>query len=106
MQRFCEKELYDIEVCSECYRNSNEKSNWFVNACQKPHLMVWAKMKGHPYWPAKAIAMKNYSVDVRFFGDHEGAFLPIENVLLYSSANPNKTLTVHNQKWLEECTPV
>ena len=38
---------------------------------QKPHLLVWAKLKGFPYWPAKVIRSNADSIDVRFFGAHD-----------------------------------
>lgn len=110
MLRFCERELYDIEICPECYLRSNTdtKNNWFVNACERPHLLVWAKLKGNhePYWPAKALAWKNGMVDVRFFGDHACAFLPSAHIFLYSKENLNKRLSVQNQKLFDSYAKV
>lgn len=110
MLRFCERELYDIEICPECYLASNTypDSSWFVNACERPHLPVWAKIKGNrePYWPAKVVAWKNGLIDVRFFGEHSCAFVPSDSVLLYSKENPNKRLTARNQKQLDDYTKV
>lgn len=110
MLRFCERELYDIEICQNCYLRSNTYSDnsWFVDACERPHLLVWAKMNGsnEPYWPGKTVAWKNGLVDVRFFGDHACAFVPAANVLLYSKENPNKRVSVTNQKLLDCCLKV
>lgn len=110
MLRFCERELYDIEICPECYLGSNTYpvERWFVNACERPHLLVWAKIKGNgePYWPAKAVAWKNGMVDVRFFGDHACAFVPSANVFLYSKENPNKRMSATNQKLLDRSLEV
>lgn len=33
--------------------------------------MVWAKLKGFPFWPAKALRDKDGQVDARFFGQHD-----------------------------------
>jgi hypothetical protein len=50
-----------------------------------PHLLVWAKMTGFPYWPGKAMRVNNdNNVDVRFFGAHDKAWLPSKDVFLYS----------------------
>lgn len=32
------------------------------------HDLVWAKMKGFGYWPAKVLQREDIQVDVRFFG--------------------------------------
>lgn len=78
LMKVCKQEMYDIETCHECYLNANsEKENWFVEVCTKPHLVLWAKLKGFPYWPAKAMAYSiDKGVDVRFFGEHDRAFVP------------------------------
>jgi hypothetical protein len=35
-------------------------------------MLVWAKLKGFPFWPAKAMKVnKESAVDVRFFGAHD-----------------------------------
>jgi hypothetical protein len=36
-----------------------------------PHPLIWAKMKGFPFWPAKALRIVNGLIDVRFFGAHD-----------------------------------
>jgi len=33
--------------------------------------LVWAKLKGFPFWPAKALRDKDGQVDARFFGQHD-----------------------------------
>lgn len=37
----------------------------------QPHPLVWAKLKGFPFWPAKALRDKDGQVDARFFGQHD-----------------------------------
>jgi len=32
------------------------------------HELVWARMKGFGYWPAKVMKREGNQVDVRFFG--------------------------------------
>ena len=56
-----------------------------------PHLLVWAKLKGFPFWPAKAMRINaEENVDVRFFGAHDRAWIPIKDVFLYSEEPPQK----------------
>lgn len=90
--KICKQEMYDIETCSECYVNANTKktTNWFVEICTRPHIILWAKLKGFPYWPAKAMGVNSSAhVDVRFFGDHDRAWVPIRECFLYCLADPN-----------------
>jgi protein kinase C-binding protein 1 len=95
MLRLAREEAKEIENCPNCLYNAySMKPDWFIQACvsslsldlffrihlfklqDRPHLLVWAKMKGFPYWPAKAMAFnQNQSmVDVRFFGKHDRFF--------------------------------
>lgn len=43
-------------------------------AQSNPHPLVWAKLKGFPFWPAKALRDKDGQVDARFFGQHDRYF--------------------------------
>ena len=46
--------------------------NMILTTFQKPpHTLIWAKLKGYPFWPAKALREVNGQVDVRFFGAHD-----------------------------------
>ena len=36
-----------------------------------PHMLIWARLKGFPYWPAKAVKSRDGNVDCRFFGRHD-----------------------------------
>ncbi|KAA0199576.1 hypothetical protein HAZT_HAZT004159, partial [Hyalella azteca] len=62
------------------------------------HPLVWARLKGFPYWPAKAVKWHNSSVDVRFFGRHDKAWVSAKDCYLLSEKMPvalkgrNKTL--------------
>lgn len=74
LAEFCEQELYNIDVCSECYRNANaEEGNGLAMVCKNPHLLVWARMDlTQNYFPAKAMAITksstNPQIHVQFFG--------------------------------------
>ncbi|XP_014664509.1 PREDICTED: protein kinase C-binding protein 1-like [Priapulus caudatus] len=71
-------EMSEIDVCPDCYLNScTKKENWFCEPCRNPHALVWAKLKGFPFWPAKALRVANGLVDVRFFGQHDRAWVPL-----------------------------
>lgn len=64
-------EVQEMIQCPDCYRHSNEKfdEHWFAKPCaRKQHELVFAKMTGFPYWPAKVIKVYDGNYDVRFFG--------------------------------------
>lgn len=45
--KICKQEMQEIEKCPSCYLNANTKKNsWFIEVCPKPHILVWAKLKG------------------------------------------------------------
>uniref|UniRef100_A0A8C4NAR0 Uncharacterized protein n=1 Tax=Eptatretus burgeri TaxID=7764 RepID=A0A8C4NAR0_EPTBU len=70
--KVCEHEVNDIEACPECYLIAcRQQDNWFCEPCSKPHSLVWAKVKGFPFWPARAVRERDGQVDVRFFGQHD-----------------------------------
>ncbi|XP_060518112.1 MYND-type zinc finger-containing chromatin reader Zmynd8 [Cylas formicarius] len=88
--KICKQEMAEIENCPTCYLNANTKKNtWFVEVCPKPHLLVWAKLRGFPYWPGKVMVCKDGMVDVRFFGAHDRAWVPERECFLYSQKDPN-----------------
>ncbi|XP_045471324.1 protein kinase C-binding protein 1 isoform X2 [Harmonia axyridis] len=96
--KICRQEMAEIENCPSCYLNANtKKSTWFVEVCPKPHILVWAKLKGFPYWPAKAMCTNNSGmVDVRFFGAHDRAWVPSKECFLYSRRDPNSNKQKRN----------
>ncbi|XP_050306700.1 protein kinase C-binding protein 1 isoform X2 [Anthonomus grandis grandis] len=88
--KICKQEMSEIENCPTCYLNANtKKKTWFVEVCPKPHLLVWAKLRGFPFWPGKAMSCKDGTVDVRFFGAHDRAWVPEKECFLYSPKDPN-----------------
>ncbi|KAK1157772.1 protein kinase C-binding protein 1-like isoform X1 [Acipenser oxyrinchus oxyrinchus] len=103
--KICEHEMNEIEVCPECYLSACQKrENWFCEPCTNPHPLVWAKLKGFPFWPAKALRDKDGQVDARFFGQHDRAWVPINNCYLMSKEIPfsvKKTKSIFNSAMQE-----
>ncbi|TTE51860.1 Protein kinase C-binding protein 1 [Bagarius yarrelli] len=103
--KICEHEMNEIEVCPECYLSACQKrDNWFCEPCSQPHSLVWAKLKGFPFWPAKALRDKDGQVDARFFGQHDRAWVPINNCYLMSKEIPfsvKKTKSIFNSAMQE-----
>uniref|UniRef100_A0A8C0J631 Zinc finger MYND-type containing 8 n=1 Tax=Chelonoidis abingdonii TaxID=106734 RepID=A0A8C0J631_CHEAB len=98
-------QMNEIEVCPECYLAACQKrENWFCEPCSNPHPLVWAKLKGFPFWPAKALRDKDGQVDARFFGQHDRAWVPINNCYLMSKEIPfsvKKTKSIFNSAMQE-----
>lgn len=99
LYKLCKYELSSIQLCAECFVRSRSRNDygWFPKACSKPHLLVWAKLSGYPYWPAKVMSVnadekadKRSLLTVQFFGEHEHAFVPAKDCYLYSREDPNE----------------
>ncbi|XP_028659965.1 zinc finger MYND domain-containing protein 11 isoform X2 [Erpetoichthys calabaricus] len=75
-------ELNELQLCKNCFYLSNARpDSWFCYPCMPNHELVWAKMKGFGYWPAKVLQREDNQVDVRFFGhQHQRAWIPSENI--------------------------
>uniref|UniRef100_A0A668AQK6 Zinc finger, MYND-type containing 11 n=1 Tax=Myripristis murdjan TaxID=586833 RepID=A0A668AQK6_9TELE len=75
-------ELNELLLCKNCFYLSNARpDNWFCYPCSPSHEVVWAKMKGFGYWPAKVLQREDNQVDVRFFGhQHQRAWIPSDNI--------------------------
>lgn len=88
------QEVAEIEACPDCYARGRNLPRphhmWFIEACRRPHPLIWAKLKGFPFWPAKAMPRVNAQghVDVRFFGQHDRAWVAPKDVYLYSRDPP------------------
>ncbi|KAG5680769.1 hypothetical protein PVAND_010256 [Polypedilum vanderplanki] len=91
--KFVNTEINEMEACVHCFSNSFVVSNWFTAPCKRPHLLIWAKLKGYPYWPAKVMSLDSTkeNADVRFFGAHDRAWVPVSHCLIFSDKDPNKT---------------
>ena len=97
LEQFCKKEIYDIEMCVECFERSNGPNNasWFTQVCTPPHPIVWARISHHPFKPAKVIGLGSKvvaksKIDVRFFGDHDMGQVSPTDCYLFSKGNPNQ----------------
>ncbi|EEB10899.1 zinc finger and mynd domain-containing protein, putative [Pediculus humanus corporis] len=88
--KICRQEMAEIENCPDCYLNAHTKEDWFTEVCRKPHILIWARLKGFPFWPAKAMStnLKTQQVDARFFGAHDKAWVPVKECYLYSKGSP------------------
>ncbi|XP_075984637.1 MYND-type zinc finger-containing chromatin reader Zmynd8-like isoform X2 [Anticarsia gemmatalis] len=88
-------EMGEIEACPECYAAAHaRRPTWFTDVCSTPHILLWAKLKGFPYWPAKGMSVSGAGhVDVRFFGAHDRAWVPAKDCFLYSEKDPNNFRT-------------
>nr|XP_055037485.1 zinc finger MYND domain-containing protein 11 isoform X2 [Misgurnus anguillicaudatus] len=75
-------ELNELMLCRNCFYLSNARpENWFCFPCSPNHELVWARMKGFGYWPAKVLQREGSQVDVRFFGhQHQRAWIPSDNI--------------------------
>ncbi|MGH0136686.1 UNVERIFIED_CONTAM: hypothetical protein FKN15_066559 [Acipenser sinensis] len=75
-------ELNELQLCKNCFYLSNARpDSWFCYPCLPNHELVWAKMKGFGYWPAKVLQREDNQVDVRFFGhQHQRAWIPSDNI--------------------------
>ncbi|XP_045542178.1 protein kinase C-binding protein 1-like isoform X1 [Papilio machaon] len=93
--RMCRTEMAEIEACPECYAAAHaRRPTWFTDVCSTPHILLWAKLKGFPHWPAKAMSVNSSGlVDVRFFGAHDRAWVPSKDCYLYSEKDPNNFRT-------------
>lgn len=78
--------------------------SWFIEPCRRPHPIVWAKLKGFPFWPAKALPRINGAgyIDVRFFGEHDRAWVVPKDVFLYSE-EPPQPLPRKKKNEMDEC---
>ncbi|KAK3108848.1 hypothetical protein FSP39_017157 [Pinctada imbricata] len=94
MARDSKYDVEEIKQCQNCYYMSNAKpKDWFCQPCDPPHQLVYAKVKGFCYWPAKVIRTVADKFDVRFFGSpHQRALLPKES--LKPIDTPLKSLSV------------
>lgn len=106
--KLARQEVSEIEACPDCYAHGRNlprpQPSWFIEPCRRPHPLVWAKLKGFPYWPAKAMPRTNSQgfVDVRFFGEHDRAWVPPRDLYLYSE-EPPVPLPRKRKLDMEEC---
>ena len=90
--KVCKHEMQEVENCPDCYLNAHiKKDTWFTEACRFPHPLVWAKLKGFPFWPGKIMRVNSENnADIRFFGAHDRAWIPLKDVYLFSERPPQE----------------
>ncbi|XP_075212466.1 zinc finger MYND domain-containing protein 11 [Lycorma delicatula] len=105
MLRDCIYDLQEIRQCRDCYRVSNEKTNkhWFCKPCRPPHMLVYAKQKGFPYWPAKVIKIEGEQYDVRFFGGQHQRALVEKSYIRPISVNIHTLQVKRTSSWNKAC---
>ncbi|CBY09013.1 unnamed protein product [Oikopleura dioica] len=87
--RMAETECQEIENCPSCYLGPLTKPvDWFVQVCDKVHPIVWGKLSGYPVWPAKVMCCQSHHVDIRFFGQHDKAWLSVTHVTMHTTEDP------------------
>lgn len=88
---YLEEEISSLTTCKQCYENASKfPKTSFCMPCNTPHLLIWAKPPGYPFWPAKAMYERDGKIHVRFFEDHTIASLDPTNCYLYSVETPEK----------------
>ncbi|GAB1601062.1 zinc finger MYND domain-containing protein 11-like isoform X3 [Argonauta hians] len=105
MIRDCKYDIDEICQCWNCYYMSNSKPvNWFCKPCKPPHELVYAKLKGFSYWPAKVIrVLDDCKHDVRFFGGyHQRALIPQEYIKPIN-VNIKSVTSKRTQGFLKAC---
>ncbi len=62
-------------------------------------MLVWAKIRGFPYWPGKILRILNGDLDVRFFGAHDRALVQPVNSLWLSKDYPATSIARSNNSF-------
>lgn len=90
---YVDEEIKSVKICNQCYENAHiYPDTSFVMPCNTPHLIIWAKPEGFPFWPAKAMTINDGKVHVRFFEDHTISDLEPENCYLFSEETPEDSI--------------
>ncbi|EEC12296.1 zinc finger protein, putative, partial [Ixodes scapularis] len=90
LMKVCKQEMEEIEVCPDCYKNANTHDSWFTEPCRRPHLLVWAKLKGFPFWPAKVLKSSYSWTNARSRGNMPMAWVPMNQCFLLSKESPTE----------------
>ncbi|XP_031439569.1 zinc finger MYND domain-containing protein 11 [Clupea harengus] len=97
-------EVNELLLCKNCFYLSNARpDNWFCYPCTPNHELVWARMKGFGYWPAKVMQKDGAQVDVRFFGyQHQRAWIPADNIQPIT-VNAQQLQVKRSSGWKKAC---
>ena len=94
-------EMGELEVCPDCFKNYYQfNKTYFIETCKSPHRLVWARLKGHPFWPAKLVRIDaaKREGDCRFFGAHDRAWVSFDSIFLLSEQYPWTKSKSHKSK--------
>ncbi|XP_031636696.1 uncharacterized protein LOC116349425 [Contarinia nasturtii] len=93
----CNRDVQNIQLCSDCFESSYiDPKHYFTRACDKPHLVVFAKLDNYPHWPAKLKQITGDMATVEFFGDHTQAVVPVSSCILYSNDLAEESQSTNN----------
>ncbi|OQR78466.1 protein kinase C-binding protein 1-like [Tropilaelaps mercedesae] len=109
MLKAADKEVGEMSLCPQCYlhmrkatavQNQTTSPNagapaqgaavggFFSEVCSPPHIIVWAKIRGFPHWPAKVMRVDGDQATVKFFGDHNKSLVSLGNCTLLTLKPP------------------
>ncbi|XP_022697802.1 protein kinase C-binding protein 1-like [Varroa jacobsoni] len=108
MLKAADKEVGEMSLCPQCYLHmrratasqsqsaspasgtalSSSNGNFFSEVCSPPHIIVWAKIRGFPHWPAKVMRVEGDQVTVKFFGDHNKSLVTLGNCTILTQKPP------------------
>ena len=88
--------LQDIENCPGCYVGPLQNPlDWFTQACDKIHPIVWGKIAGYPVWPGKALGCSRYLPDTLFFSNIQILPFHFTNLLKKKKIFFQKKIMIH-----------
>ncbi|OXA61418.1 protein kinase C-binding protein 1 [Folsomia candida] len=93
-----------VWTCVDCQLQINvtpqdRSHDFFLLPCRTPHPVIWVKLDGYPWWPAKLIGTKNFdedTVQVFFFGDYTKAYMKVKKCKSYSRQKIDSTKKFKN----------
>uniref|UniRef100_UPI00358E6AEE zinc finger MYND domain-containing protein 11 n=1 Tax=Myxine glutinosa TaxID=7769 RepID=UPI00358E6AEE len=105
LYRDTKHELNELQLCKICFFMSNARpENWFCYPCNPPHELVWARMKGFGYWPAKVVQRLEERADVRFFGHHHQRAWVQTDCIQPITTNLHDLVVKRSRGWKKACS--